>query len=119
MKVLAVLGSPRRGGNTETLLDEALRGASDHGGVCEKIVLRDLRITPCLEIYQCTKAGICAIKDDMQTLFPKIEQAERLILASPICRREKPTRLNWTGLSGSGLGQETGTGWLRNFARAD
>jgi multimeric flavodoxin WrbA len=84
MKVLAILGSPRRGGNTETLLDEALRGASDHGGACEKIVLRDLRITPCLEIYQCTEAGICAIKDDMQALFPKIEQAERLILASPV-----------------------------------
>jgi multimeric flavodoxin WrbA len=84
MKVLSVLGSPRRGGNTEILLDEALRGASDHGGSCEKIVLRDLKITPCLEIYKCAKDGVCAIKDDMQDLFPKIEQAQRLIIASPI-----------------------------------
>jgi multimeric flavodoxin WrbA len=84
MKVLGVLGSPRRGGNTEILLDEALRGASDHGGSCEKVVLRDLKITPCLEIYKCAKDGVCAIKDDMQDLFPKIEQAQRVIIASPI-----------------------------------
>ena len=81
MKVLSILGSPRRGGNTEILLDEALRGASDHGGSCEKVVLRDLKITPCLEIYKCAKDGVCAINDDMQDLFPKIEQAQRLIIA--------------------------------------
>jgi multimeric flavodoxin WrbA len=84
MKVLSVLGSPRRGGNTEILLDEALRGASHYGGSCEKIVLRDLKITPCLEIYKCAKDGVCAIKDDMQDIFPKIVQAQRLIIASPI-----------------------------------
>ena len=84
MKVLAILGSPRRGGNTEILLEEAIRGASNHGGQCEKVVLRDLKITPCLEIYKCTEDGVCAIKDDMQALFPKLSQAERLIIASPI-----------------------------------
>ena len=84
MKVLGILGSPRRGGNTEILLDEALRGARDQGGSCEKVVLRDLKITPCLEIYKCAKDGVCAIKDDMQDLFPKIEQTQRLIIASPI-----------------------------------
>lgn len=84
MKVLGILGSPRREGNTEILLDEALRGASDHGGLCEKVVLRDLKITPCLEIYQCAEDGVCAIQDEMQELFPKIIQAERLLLASPI-----------------------------------
>jgi multimeric flavodoxin WrbA len=84
MKVLGILGSPRREGNTEILLDEALRGASDHGGLCEKIVLRDLKITPCLEIYKCAEDGVCAIQDEMQGLFPKIIQAERLLLASPI-----------------------------------
>ena len=84
MKVLGILGSPRREGNTEILLDEALRGASDHGGLCEKIILRDLTITPCLEIYKCAEDGVCAIQDEMQGLFPKIIQAERLLLASPI-----------------------------------
>ena len=84
MKVLGILGSPRREGNTEILLDEALRGASDHGGLCEKVILRDLKITPCLEIYKCAEDGVCAIQDEMQGLFPKITQAERLLLASPI-----------------------------------
>ena len=84
MKVLGILGSPRREGNTEILLDEALRGASDHGGLCEKVILRDLKITPCLEIYKCAEDGVCAIQDEMQGLFPKIVQAERLLLASPI-----------------------------------
>ena len=84
MKVLGILGSPRREGNTEILLDEALKGASDHGGLCEKIVLRDLKITPCLEIYKCAEDGVCAIQDEMQGLFPKIIQAERLLIASPI-----------------------------------
>ncbi len=84
MKVMGIFGSPRRGGNTEILLDEALRGASDHGGRIEKIVLRDLKITPCLEIYKCAEDGVCAIQDDMQPLFPKIVKAERLIIASPV-----------------------------------
>lgn len=84
MKVIGILGSPRREGNTEILLDEALRGASDNGGVCEKIILRNLKITPCLEIYKCAEDGVCAIQDDMQPLFPKIVQAERLIIASPV-----------------------------------
>ena len=84
MKVLGILGSPRRGGNTEILLDEALKGASDYGGLCEKVILRDLKITPCLEIYKCAEDGVCAIQDEMQGLFPKIVQAERLLLASPI-----------------------------------
>jgi multimeric flavodoxin WrbA len=84
MKVLAIFGSPRRGGNTEILLDEAIRGASAHGGDCEKIVLRDLKIRPCLEIYKCAEAGVCAIQDDMQALFGKIVEADRLIVASPI-----------------------------------
>ena len=84
MQVLGILGSPRRGGNSEILLDEALRVASDHGGSYEKVVLRDLKITPCLEIYKCAEDGVCAIQDDMQDLFPKIEQTERLIIASPI-----------------------------------
>ena len=84
MKVLGILGSPRRGGNTELLLDEVLRGARERGGSCEKVVLRDLKITPCLEIYKCAEDGVCAIQDDMQELYGKIQHTERLIMASPI-----------------------------------
>lgn len=84
LKVLAVLGSPRRGGNTEILLDEAIRGARDQGAEAEKVVLADLKITPCMEIYACKKKGICPIKDDMLGLYEKLDECPRVILASPI-----------------------------------
>jgi multimeric flavodoxin WrbA len=84
MKLLAILGSPRRGGNTEILLDEAIRGAHERGATWEKVVLRDLKIRPCLEIYQCARTGNCAIQDDMQPLYGKLTETERLIIASPI-----------------------------------
>jgi multimeric flavodoxin WrbA len=83
-KVVAIFGSPRRKGNTATLLREAIRGARDSGAVVEEVVLRDLKISPCLEIYGCKKAGECAIKDDFQKIRDLILDAQGLILASPI-----------------------------------
>jgi multimeric flavodoxin WrbA len=84
MKVLGVFGSPRRGGNTELLLREFLRGFREAQAEVEEIHLRDLKITPCLEIYACRKDGVCPIRDDMQNLYPKIVEADVLVLASPV-----------------------------------
>lgn len=84
LKLLAVQGSPRKGGNTEILLDEAIRGACEAGAQVEKVELRLLRITPCMELYECKKNGQCAIKDDMTGLYAKMDKSHRLILASPI-----------------------------------
>ena len=84
MKVLGIFGSPRRGGNTELLLKEMLRGCRDAQGEVEEIYLRDLKITPCLEIYACRKDGKCPIRDDMQPLYPKLIDTDVLALASPI-----------------------------------
>jgi multimeric flavodoxin WrbA len=84
MKVLGILGSPRRGGNSEVLLDAFLRGAAEGGADVERIVLRELKISPCLEIYHCFKDGTCPIKDDMQALYPKLLEADVVALASPI-----------------------------------
>ena len=83
-KIVAIFGSPRRKGNTATLLREAIRGARDSGAVVEEVVLRDQKISPCLEIYGCKKAGECAIKDDFQKIRDLILDARGLILASPI-----------------------------------
>jgi multimeric flavodoxin WrbA len=83
-KVVAIFGSPRRKGNTATLLREAIRGSRDSGAVVEEVVLRDQKISPCLEIYGCKKAGECAIKDDFQKIRDLILDAQGLILASPI-----------------------------------
>ena len=84
MKVLGILGSPRRGGNTETLLKEYLRGCRDAQAEAEEVYLRDLKITPCLEIYACRKDGKCPIRDDMQNLYGKIIETDILVVASPV-----------------------------------
>jgi multimeric flavodoxin WrbA len=83
-KIIAIYGSPRRKGNTATLMKKAIEGARDSGAEVEEIVLRDLKISPCLEIYGCLKAGECAIKDDFQMVRDKILHAQGLILASPV-----------------------------------
>ncbi|MBI5966830.1 MAG: flavodoxin family protein [Deltaproteobacteria bacterium] len=84
MKVLGIYGSPRKGGNTELLLKELLRGCRDAGVEVEEVFLRDLKITPCLEIYACKKDGKCPIRDDMQLLYPKLVEVDALALASPV-----------------------------------
>lgn len=84
MKVLGILGSPRRGGNTEILLDKALEGAKTCGLDIEKIVLNQLKFSPCQECGGCKKSGRCIIDDDMCTIYEKLEEAEAIILASPI-----------------------------------
>lgn len=82
--ILAVYGSPRRRGNTATLLDAAVDGARDAGGRVEKVVLRDLKISPCLEIYGCKTAGECVIRDDFAAVKEKFLGARGIMLASPI-----------------------------------
>jgi len=83
-KIVAIYGSPRRKGNTATLLEKTIEGARDSGAEVEEIVLRDLKISPCLEIYGCMQAGECAIKDDFQIVRDKILASQGLILASPV-----------------------------------
>jgi multimeric flavodoxin WrbA len=84
MKVLGIMGSPRRQSNTEILLDKALEGAREAGAEVEKVLVSKLKISPCLEIYACRKDGNCAIKDDMQLLYKKLLEADHIIFASPI-----------------------------------
>ena len=83
-QIIAVYGSPRRKGNTALLTKEAVRGAQDAGASVEEFVLRDLKISPCLEIYACKKEGECAIKDDFQMLRDKMLAAKGLIISSPV-----------------------------------
>lgn len=84
IKVLGILGSPRREGNTELLLDRALAGAASAGGEIEKVVLSELRLSPCTNCDECHLTGECTIQDDMTLLYPKLRALDRLILASPI-----------------------------------
>jgi multimeric flavodoxin WrbA len=84
MKVLGIMGSPRRQSNTDILLDKALEGAKEAGAEVEKVLVSKLKISPCLEIYACLKDGNCAIKDDMELLYKKLIEADHIVFASPI-----------------------------------
>lgn len=83
-KVTAIYGSPRRKGNTALLLREAVQGARQEGAEVEEVVLRDLKMSPCLEIYECKNSGRCAIQDDFQKVYDSILASQAVILASPI-----------------------------------
>jgi multimeric flavodoxin WrbA len=84
VRVLGLFGSPRRGGNTEILLEEVLRGAEKEGAKVERRYLSDFTITPCKECHGCDETGNCIILDDMEKIYPKLLEADVVILASPI-----------------------------------
>ena len=84
VKVLGIFGSPRRGGNTEILLEEALKGTEKEGAKVERLYLSNFTITPCIECHGCDRTGNCVVLDDMQKIYPKLLEADVVILASPI-----------------------------------
>ncbi len=84
MYVLGISGSPRTGGNTDILLEEALKGAREKGVRTEKIILNNLKMVPCQECVDAKDDGTCKIEDDFQGLYKKIMNADAVILASPI-----------------------------------
>jgi multimeric flavodoxin WrbA len=84
VKILAIYGSPRRKGNTTLLLKNAVKGAIEAGAEVEEIILRDLKMSPCLEIYGCKETGRCVIQDDFQQVYDKLLSCQGLMLASPI-----------------------------------
>lgn len=84
MKVLGIFGSPRKGGNTEILLEEFLRGAKDQDAEIIRIYLVELNISPCRECHGCDNTGQCIVLDDMQKLYPLLMDADVVVLASPV-----------------------------------
>ena len=83
-KIVAIYGSPRQGGNTDTLLDKVIEGVLSVTGSLEKFYARSLRISGCAACGSCNDTGICIIDDDMQRLYPYIEEADLLFIASPV-----------------------------------
>jgi multimeric flavodoxin WrbA len=78
------MGSPRSGGNTDLLLDEALRGVGSGGASVEKLVIDRLKISPCKEYYGCLRDGNCVIRDDMDGIYPRLLGADVVIVTAPI-----------------------------------
>lgn len=91
VRVVAVYGSPRRNGNSSTLLDKFIEGVGESKTnrrqniiVVDKIYVKDLNISPCRECCNCSKTGQCIINDDMQTVYKKLIDGDFLAVASPV-----------------------------------
>ena len=84
MNIIAIFGSPRADGNTDLLLKQAVKGAREAGAHVEEVFLRDLKISPCLEIYGCKSTGRCVIQDDFQKIQDLLLASDGVMLASPI-----------------------------------
>jgi len=84
LKVLGIAGSPRRGGNTDLLLAEVMKGAASRGAEVKIIILNDLKIAPCQHCDACLEMGRCKVEDDMQMVYDELMKADRIVLASPI-----------------------------------
>ena len=84
ISVLGISTSPRKNGNSDLLLQEALQAAEKAGAAAEYINLNNYNIKPCLECNNCYKAGVCVIKDDYHQLMDKLLKTDRLIFATPI-----------------------------------
>lgn len=84
MKTIGILGSTRKGSNTEILLDVSLEEARKNGDTASKIVLRDKTIAPCDGCMGCAPAGKCVIQDDMQEIYQAIRESDAIIWASPV-----------------------------------
>ena len=85
-QVLVILGSPRRMGNSAALAARISRGAESAGAEVENLFLQDLEISPCRGCDTCQQHDSkgCAIKDDMQEIYPKLIRADAWVIASPV-----------------------------------
>ena len=84
MKVLGIVCSPRKGGNTEILVKEALAAAREVGAQTEIVLIADKNIAPCDGCSSCRKTGICRIKDDMQPIYKQLEMTDAIIFGTPV-----------------------------------
>ena len=85
MKILALIGSPRKGGNTDTLVDQILKGSKSSGHISEKIYIYGYKISPCIDCRKCKKGDyVCPVNDGMKKIYPKMERADLIVFGTPI-----------------------------------
>ena len=85
-KIVTLLGSPRKNGNSTCLASQLIKGAEANGAVTETIYLNGLNIKPCQGCEKCKlpSSDRCIIKDDMHFIYPKLESADSIVLSSPV-----------------------------------
>lgn len=86
MQIAVLNGSPKRGGNTDIMVDAFREGAEEAGNVVEVINLATKKIAPCRACKYCfTYGGACFIADDMTAVRQSLSHADAVVFASPIC----------------------------------
>ena len=84
MKVIGIVSSPRKGGNSQALVEHVLSGAKEAGADTELVRLCDLEINPCTACFVCRNEGECVIQDDMTQIYEKLADADAVIFGAPI-----------------------------------
>ncbi len=84
IRIVGIVGSPRVGGNTEIIVNEALKAAEAEGAKTELIRLAERNVRPCDACFSCREKGECHIKDDFKEIFDRMVEADGIILASPV-----------------------------------
>jgi multimeric flavodoxin WrbA len=83
-RLLGIAGSPRRGGNSDRLLAACFEGALSAGATVDHLVVATAGISPCTGCNACSKDGRCIVKDGMQAVYPRLDAADAIVVASPV-----------------------------------
>jgi multimeric flavodoxin WrbA len=84
MKILSLIGTPRKESNTDLLVDQILKGSKRGKHISEKLYLYDYEILPCMDCRDCKKGDyVCTLNDGMKKIYPKMEKADLIIFGTP------------------------------------
>jgi len=84
MNVLGIVGSPRRGGNTDILLSKIAEGARAGGAEVETVHLGGLQVRECDGCHACWRGRVCSKEDDMRALYSKIAGSDMIVFGTPV-----------------------------------
>ncbi|MEJ5366462.1 MAG: flavodoxin family protein [Desulfosoma sp.] len=84
MRIVGIYGSPRPNGNTDKMLDAFLDGAREAGARVDTVYVRKLNLQGCIGCGGCDETGQCVVEDDMHGVYPLLESADGIVLASPV-----------------------------------
>ena len=84
MKIIGFIGSPRKNGNTAWAVNQIIEGAKEQGGETRVFYSNELNINPCTGCLGCVESDRCIVDDDMQEIYDALEQADVLVLGSPV-----------------------------------
>ncbi|MBN2107483.1 MAG: flavodoxin family protein [Deltaproteobacteria bacterium] len=84
MRITALYGSPRKGGNTDLLMQAFLGGLREAGAEAQELFLRDFAFSPCIDCGGCEATGACVLRDGMDDIYPHLIASDVIVLAAPV-----------------------------------